>query len=90
VRDEHIENLTSTDQRIDFWFSPSMRRSQRLNRLATELLRASTKFNAATFAPIEHFAGRPAPSSRLTLSSSGYLDPDFVLNHVDFVLIHLA
>lgn len=48
----HIEAaLSSTDDiagRVDFWFSPSTHRGQRLNGLATELLLKATDFTART------------------------------------------
>lgn len=47
----HIEALSSTDDiagGVDFWFSPSMHRGQRLNGLATELFLKATGFSART------------------------------------------
>lgn len=49
VDDYGLESLTSTDRQFDFWFTPSTRRCQRrINRRATELLLATTKFTAKT------------------------------------------
>ena len=49
VNDCGLESLTSTDRQFDFWFSPSMRRCvRRTNRVATEILLATTNFTAKT------------------------------------------
>ncbi|HTQ18826.1 hypothetical protein [Mycobacterium sp.] len=48
VRDSHVDNLTSADGRIDFWFSPSLKESQVPNRRATELLLLATRFTASS------------------------------------------
>lgn len=49
VHDQGLHCLTSTDQQFDFWFSPTTRRCQRrVNRVATELLLATTKLTAKT------------------------------------------
>jgi hypothetical protein len=48
VRDRHVDSLTSTDGRIDFWFSPSLQQTEVLNRHATELLLMATGFTAST------------------------------------------
>jgi hypothetical protein len=48
VRDRYVDSLTSADGRINFWFSPSLRESQVLNRRATELLLLATGFTAST------------------------------------------
>lgn len=49
VDDYGLESLSSTDRQFDFWFTPSTRRCQRrINRRATELLLATTKFTAKT------------------------------------------
>ena len=47
IHDHGLACLTSSDQQFDFWFSPSQRGCQRrANRLATELLLATSKFSA--------------------------------------------
>ena len=47
VDDHGLQCLTSADGQIDFWFTPSTQGCQRgVNRKATELLLATTKFNA--------------------------------------------
>jgi hypothetical protein len=44
-----LESLTSADRQFDFWFTPSTRRCQRrVNRSATEMLLATTRFTAKT------------------------------------------
>jgi hypothetical protein len=44
-----LESLTSTDRQFDFWFTPSTRRChRRVNRSATEMLLATTRFTAKT------------------------------------------
>jgi len=49
VHDYGLECLTSTDRQFDFWFIPSTRRcSRKVNRSATELLLATTRFTAKT------------------------------------------
>ncbi|MFV8167384.1 hypothetical protein ACNQVK_35625 [Mycobacterium sp. 134] len=49
VHDQGLQSLTSTDRQFDFWFSPSTQRCQlQVNRRATELLLATTTFNAKT------------------------------------------
>ncbi|WP_395309118.1 hypothetical protein V4U86_28145 [Mycobacterium sp. AMU20-3851] len=49
VRDQGLQSLTSADRQFDFWFSPSTRRCQRrVNRNATDLLLATTTFDAKT------------------------------------------
>jgi hypothetical protein len=49
VADRGLVSLTSTDREFDFWFTPSMRGCQRRpNRIATELLLATTAFTAKT------------------------------------------
>ncbi|MDT5349774.1 MAG: hypothetical protein QOH91_3061 [Mycobacterium sp.] len=53
VRDRHVDSLTSANGRIDFWFSPSLREPQVLNRRATELLLLATGFTASTV-PLLH------------------------------------
>jgi hypothetical protein len=49
VHDYGLESLTSADRQFDFWFTPSTRRCRHnVNRSATELLLATTKFTAKT------------------------------------------
>ena len=49
MHDQGLQSLTSADRQFDFWFSPSTRGCQRrVNRSATELLLATTSFNAKT------------------------------------------
>jgi hypothetical protein len=49
VDDYGLESLTSTDRQLDFWFTPSTRRCRRkVNRSATEMLLATTRFTAKT------------------------------------------
>lgn len=47
IRESHLETLTSTDGEIDFWFTPSTSPGhQGVNRKATEIFLATTKFSA--------------------------------------------
>ncbi len=49
VDDYGLESLTSTDRQFDFWFTPSTRRCRRkVNRSASEMLLATTRFTAKT------------------------------------------
>jgi hypothetical protein len=49
VSDYGLENFTSADRQFDFWFSPSTPRcGRKVNRSATELLLATTRFTAKT------------------------------------------
>jgi hypothetical protein len=49
VDDYGLESLTSTDRQFDFWVTPSTPRCRRtVNRSATELLLATTRFTAET------------------------------------------
>jgi hypothetical protein len=49
VHDYGLESLTSADRQFDFWFTPSTRRCRRkVNRSATEMLLATTRFTAKT------------------------------------------
>ena len=49
VDDYGLESLTSTDRQFDFWFTPSTERCRRkVNRCATEMLSATTRFTAKT------------------------------------------
>ncbi|CDO08255.1 hypothetical protein C1S82_19360 [Mycolicibacterium cosmeticum] len=49
VHDQGLQSLISADRQFDFWFSPTSRRCQRdVNRRATELLLATTSFDAKT------------------------------------------
>lgn len=49
VHDYGLESLSSSDRQFDFWFTPSTRRCRRnVNRSATELLLATTRFTAKT------------------------------------------
>jgi hypothetical protein len=49
VHDYGLESLTSADRQFDFWFTPTTRRCRRkLNRSATEMLLATTRFTAKT------------------------------------------
>src|SRR3984957_5252193 len=48
VDDYGLESLTSTDRQFDFWFTPSTRRRRKVNRSATEMLLATTRFTAKT------------------------------------------
>jgi hypothetical protein len=49
VNNHGLQCLTSTDRQYDFWFTSSTRRRQRrANRIATELLLATTSFTART------------------------------------------
>jgi hypothetical protein len=49
VRDYGLESLSSEDRQFDFWFSPSTRRCRRkINRSATEMLLATTRFTPKT------------------------------------------
>jgi hypothetical protein len=44
-----LDSLTSADRQFDFWFTPSTRRCDRkINRSATEMLLATTRFTAKT------------------------------------------
>lgn len=47
VHEDRLESLTSTDCTIDFWLTTSLHlRHRRVNRTATELLLATTRFSA--------------------------------------------
>ena len=49
VHDYGLESLTSDDRQYDFWFTPTTRRCRRkINRSATEMLLATTRFTAKT------------------------------------------
>jgi hypothetical protein len=49
VDDQGLQCLTSADRQFDFWFTPSMHGCQRrANKVATELLLATTSFTAKT------------------------------------------
>jgi hypothetical protein len=49
VDDYGLECLTSTDRQFDFWFIPSTRRcGRKVNRSATEVLLATSRFTAKT------------------------------------------
>jgi hypothetical protein len=49
VSHQGLQCLTSADRQFDFWFTPSTRQCQRrANRIATELLLATTSFKART------------------------------------------
>ncbi len=49
VHDYGLECLTSADRQFDFWFTPTTRRCRRkINRSATEMLLATTRFTAKT------------------------------------------
>jgi hypothetical protein len=49
-----LESLTSADRQFDFWFTPSTGRCPRkVNRCATEILLATTRFTAKTV-PLLH------------------------------------
>ena len=49
IDDYGLESLTSIDRQFDFWFTPSTRRCRRkVNRSATEILLATTRFTART------------------------------------------
>lgn len=49
VHDYGLENLTSADRQFDFWFCPSTPRcGRKVNRSATEMLLATTRFTAET------------------------------------------
>jgi len=49
IDDYGLQSLTSTDRQFDFWFTPSTRRCRRkVNRSATEILLATTRFTAKT------------------------------------------
>ena len=49
VHDYGLESLTSADRQFDFWFTPSTRRCRRkVNRSATEMLLATSRFTAKT------------------------------------------
>jgi hypothetical protein len=49
VHHQGLQSLSSGDRQFDFWFSPTARRCQRgVNRRATELLLATTSFDAKT------------------------------------------
>ncbi len=49
VRAQGLHSLTSADRQFDFWFSPDAQGCQRrVNRNATELLLATTTFDAKT------------------------------------------
>lgn len=51
-----LESLTSTDRQFDFWFTPSTQPChRRVNRNATEMLLATTRFTAKTV-PLLHGA----------------------------------
>jgi hypothetical protein len=54
VSDRGLQCLTSTDRQFDFWFSPSTQSCRRdTNRVATELLLATTNFTAKSV-PLLH------------------------------------
>jgi hypothetical protein len=56
VQSKGLQCFTSADRQFDFWFSPSTPRCQRrVNRIATELLLATTSFSARTV-PLLHGA----------------------------------
>ncbi|ORB31010.1 hypothetical protein [Mycolicibacterium parafortuitum] len=47
IQDQGLYSLSSTDRQFDFWFSPATQGCQRrVNRLATEVLLATTDFTA--------------------------------------------
>jgi hypothetical protein len=49
VHDYGLQSLTSADRQFDFWFTPSTQRcGHRVNRGATEMLLATTRFAAKT------------------------------------------
>ena len=49
VHHHGLESLSSADRQFDFWFTPSTRRCDRkINRSATEILLAATRFTART------------------------------------------
>jgi hypothetical protein len=49
VQEDCLESLTSSDCTIDFWLTPSLHLNHRsVNRTATELLLATTRFDART------------------------------------------
>ena len=49
VQNYGLESLTSTDRQFDFWFTPSTRHCKsKVNRSATEMLLATTGFDAKT------------------------------------------
>ncbi len=49
VHDCGLDSLTSTDRQFDFWFTPSARPChRRVNRSATEMLLATSRFTART------------------------------------------
>ena len=49
VHNHGLVSLTSADRQFDFWFAPLAARCQRyINRIATELLLATTNFTAKT------------------------------------------
>ncbi len=54
VQNYGLESLTSSDRQFDFWFTPSIRQcTHKVNRSATEMLLATTGFNAKTV-PLLH------------------------------------
>lgn len=54
VQNYGLESLTSTDRQFDFWFTPSTRTCKsKVNRSATEMLLATTGFDAKTV-PLLH------------------------------------
>jgi len=54
IHDCGLESLTSADRQFDFWFTPTTRRCQRkVNRDATKMLLATTRFTAKTV-PLLH------------------------------------
>ena len=49
VHDYGLQSLTSADRQFDFWFTPSTQRcGRKVNRSATEMLLATTRFTAKT------------------------------------------
>ncbi len=49
VHDYGLQSLTSADRQFDFWFTPSTQRcGRKVNRGATEILLATTRFTAKT------------------------------------------
>ena len=68
VQNYGLESLTSADRRFDFWFTPSTRQcTHKINRSATEMLLATTGFNAKTVPLLR--GGVYRPGSRAVRSS---------------------
>lgn len=71
VRDHHLESLTSGDGQLDFWFTPSTHRSQRLNRLAPSLLSFECVYGSYSVRATLHWRHRHPLASAHVSSGHG-------------------